>query len=107
VFTEFIPGSVSITFHFDLTIASSATLAPATRGTAYSQQLYASGGTVPYKWKKTSLLPKGLKLTSGGLVTGTPSARLAPGTYQFTALVTDRSSPTKQTQSELFSLTIS
>jgi hypothetical protein len=78
-----------------LTITSS-TLAAATVGTAYTQTLAASGGTLPYTWSITSgSLPAGLTLSSGGVISGTPTAS---GTYKITVTVTDSSNPA-QTQS--------
>jgi hypothetical protein len=50
-----------------------------TRGTAYSVQLNGSGGSSPCKWTKVGKLPKGLKLTKAGVIQGTPSSKLAPG----------------------------
>jgi hypothetical protein len=58
-------------------------------GQAYSVQLTVSGGTGPYKWKKKAALPKGLKLSSGGVLSGKPSSKLAPGTYEIKVEVTD------------------
>jgi hypothetical protein len=55
------------------------TLAPATLpigrvGVAYSQQITASGGTGPYTFSVVSgTLPVGMTLSSGGLLSGTPS----------------------------------
>jgi len=50
-------------------------------GNAYSQQLVANGGTGPYTFSIQSLplgpnttLPAGLTITSGGLISGTPTA---------------------------------
>jgi hypothetical protein len=57
-----------------------------TVGTAISPlQLAASGGTSPYTWSVAGL-PPGLTASTGGLVTGTPSAA---GTYTITATATD------------------
>ena len=50
-------------------------LPDAARGAAYSAQLEAGEGTTPYKWKKVGELPKGLKLSKTGLLSGTPSAK--------------------------------
>jgi hypothetical protein len=56
-------------------------------GTAYSAELQASGGTVPYSWSVTSgPLPLGLVLSSSGILSGIPGA-LATTTTTFT--VTD------------------
>lgn len=61
----------------------------ATRGTVYEAPLSATGGTGPYKWKKVGKLPKGLKLTKAGVIEGTPSSKLAAGSYSFVVEVTD------------------
>ncbi len=58
-------------------------------GAAYSVQLEASGGSAPYKWKKGAKLPRGLKLSKTGLLSGTPSAKLAPGSYPISVRVQD------------------
>jgi hypothetical protein len=54
------------------------TLPNGTVGVAYSQQLTNTGGTSPFVWTKTGTLPAGLSLSSGGLVSGTPSGVEAP-----------------------------
>ena len=64
-------------------------LPAATRGQPYSTQLAAASGTSPYKWKKVGKLPKGLKLSKTGLIHGTPSSKLAPGSYPVGVKVTD------------------
>ncbi|MFQ5498536.1 MAG: M4 family metallopeptidase [Candidatus Zixiibacteriota bacterium] len=63
-----------------------------TAGLAYSKQLQAGGGTPPYAWtdKFGDLTGSGLSLTSGGLLSGTPTA----GTINFTAEVSDAASGT-------------
>ncbi|HEX4222203.1 MAG TPA: putative Ig domain-containing protein, partial [Pseudonocardiaceae bacterium] len=43
-----------------------------TVGTAVSLQLSASGGTAPYTWTASGL-PAGLSISSGGLISGTPT----------------------------------
>ncbi|HEY5024339.1 MAG TPA: putative Ig domain-containing protein [Acidimicrobiales bacterium] len=51
---------------------------------SYRTQLEATGGTAPYKWKKIGgTLPKGIRLRSSGLISGTPRT-LSPGTFTFT-----------------------
>ncbi len=60
-------------------------LPDATVGAAYSVQLYATGGATPYKWKKIGSLPKGLKLHSDGILSGTPKTKDVPNPYSFTA----------------------
>ncbi len=56
-------------------------------GSPYSQALIAVGGIAPYSWSiATGSLPPGLKLSSAGNITGTPTT---VGAYQFMAQVTD------------------
>ena len=56
-------------------------------GTAYSQTIAASGGTAPYTFAKTAgAKPPGLSLTSGGLLSGTPTDA---GIFNFTVTATD------------------
>jgi hypothetical protein len=56
-------------------------------GKAYTTALTGTGGQAPYTWARTAgALPPGLSLGSGGTVSGTPTT---PGTYQFTATLTD------------------
>jgi mono/diheme cytochrome c family protein len=69
---------------------STASLASATVGTAYSQTLAASGGRTPYTWSRYSgTLPTGLTISTSGLISGTPSAT---GTFSFTVRVRDSAS---------------
>jgi len=64
-------------------------------GTAFSYQLTAAGGTLPFVWSIASgSLPPGLGLDSlTGLISGSPTA---PGSVTFTAQVTDSASRTAQ-----------
>jgi len=56
-------------------------------GTAYSQQLTASGGTASYTFTlNAGSLPTNITLSPGGLISGTTSAT---GSYPFTVKVTD------------------
>jgi hypothetical protein len=68
-------------------------------GTAVSLQLSASGGTPPYTWTATGL-PTGLSISTGGLISGTPSAA---GTFSVTATAKDSAAKTGSTS---FSWTI-
>ena len=97
-------GSVIITFSYALTITESGQLPTGFRGEAYSFQLRAAGGTAPYHWKKTSILPRGLKLSSSGVLSGTPSTKLAPGTYSFSVQVADHTKKVHQTATQTFTL---
>jgi hypothetical protein len=78
-----------------LSIVTSA-LSNGTVGTAYSQSVTGTGGTLPYTWTLVAgqgTLPPGLSLGTGGGITGTPTTA---GTYNFTAKVTDAASATAQ-----------
>jgi hypothetical protein len=61
-----------------------------------SQQLTAIGGTAPYTWSVIDTLPTGLSLSSGGLLSGTPTVAAA-GAY-YTLRVTDAASATADTE---------
>ena len=66
------------------------TLPAAIRGMMYKAELAACGGVPPYKWKKVGALPKGLKLSKTGVISGTPSAKkVAPGSHSVGVKVTD------------------
>jgi len=81
--------------------ANPTVLTGVTEGTAYSQAITASGGIGTYIYAKTSgTLPTGVGLSSGGVISGTPTA---PGTYDFTVTVTDAEGCTG---SQAYSLTI-
>ncbi|MFK3648920.1 putative Ig domain-containing protein [Lysobacter enzymogenes] len=71
----------------------------------YSQTLTASGGTPAYSFAVTAgSLPAGLSLSSGGVVSGTPTAG---GTFNFTVTVTDSSTGSgPYTSSQAYSLNI-
>jgi len=72
-------------------------------GSAYAgTTLAASGGTPPYTWSITSgTLPAGLSMTSGGVISGTPTAA---GTSSITVEVTDAAS---NTATKTLSITVS
>ena len=68
---------------------SPASLPDGAPGSGYQQTISASGGTGPYSYAVTSgVLPPGLSLSAGGVLSGTPSA---DGTYPFTVTATDAS----------------
>ena len=77
-------GSV---YYFRATACPAISLTPATLpggafNTSYTQQLTASGGAGPYQYEVSSgVLPRGLSLSSGGLLLGTPTQA---GTFNFT-----------------------
>ncbi|MFN5783542.1 MAG: putative Ig domain-containing protein, partial [Novosphingobium sp.] len=67
-----------------------ATLPNGAVAAAYSQTVSAAGGTGPYTYAVSAgVLPTGLTLSSGGLLSGTPTAG---GTFSFTITGTDSSS---------------
>jgi len=84
-----------------LDIATSS-IANATRGTSFSQQLNATGGKPAYSWALTAgALPGGLTLASStGIISGTPSA---VGTFNFTVTATDAET---HTVSRAFTITV-
>jgi len=73
-------------------VVSTNELPSGTSGTAYQATLMASGGTPSYSWSILSgSLPPGLNLSSGGVISGTPSAA---GAWSFEVQVDDSSSDT-------------
>lgn len=60
----------------------------ATNGLPYSFAFSATGGKAPYTWSALGGLPDGLSLSSSGILSGTPNAKL-PGTIPFALRVTD------------------
>jgi hypothetical protein len=72
-------------------------------GVAYSQTLVATGGVTPYSWSTVGgTLPSGLSLSSGGVISGTPTTS---GTSNFTVQVTDSQAPA-DTATKALSITI-
>lgn len=71
------------------------TLAPTSltdgaQGSAYSQNIVASGGTGPYTYLvATGTLPAGMTLSTAGVLSGTPTS---PGTFTFSVRATDANS---------------
>ena len=90
----------TLTFNVTITPAASpVTVAPATlpaltAGTPFSQTLTASGGLSPYTYTlQSGVLPVGLNLTSGGVLSGTPTQR---GGYTFSIRARDATTPAAQ-----------
>ena len=74
--------SLTVTMLFQISTSS---LPPTTPGQTYAPvQLHAigQGPGATLKWKKAGTFPKGLKLTSAGVLSGTPNVRLVVGTNQ-------------------------
>lgn len=63
-----------------------ATLPTGTVGANYNQTLTASGGAGSYSFSSSGTLPNGLTLTSGGVLSGIPTAT---GTFNFSVTATD------------------
>jgi virginiamycin B lyase len=74
---------------------------------AYSATLAAAGGTPPYRWKKISKLPQGLRLNrTTGVISGTPKKRGA-GTYSITIQLSDSKTPRpRRVTTKTFALTV-
>ena len=68
-----------------LTITTTS-LPAATVGSSYGVTLNATGGTAPYTWSRSGLLPPGLVLNQNGTIVGTPTTA---GSYSFTIAVVD------------------
>ena len=78
---------------------TTAALAPADVGVAYSQPLAATGGTPPYTWSVTGALPPGITV-NGAAIAGIPTAG---GTANFAVQVRDSAGATA---SRPFSITV-
>ncbi|HTY96374.1 MAG TPA: Ig domain-containing protein [Solirubrobacteraceae bacterium] len=99
--------SVTHTYTVNGIAVTTSSLPPATRGSSYSVQLTAAGGTEPYKWTKVGALPKKLKLSKTGLLSGIPSTKLSPGEYPVAVKVTDHAKKPKHTATATLMLEIS
>jgi uncharacterized protein YhjY with autotransporter beta-barrel domain len=99
------PGDV-VTINLSGVFAPPITVSPSSLpngavASAYSQTLTATGGTAPYTFTRDSgTLPAGLTLSTGGTLSGTPTAG---GTFNFTVRATDAAS---QSVTQAYSLTI-
>jgi Putative Ig domain len=91
---------LSGTFHAKGTyFVTNTSLPGATKGTAYSDQLYTSGGKSPYTWSATGL-PAGLSIKSStGLISGKPTA--GAGTFTVKVSVKDGASAKATTSLKL------
>jgi hypothetical protein len=66
---------------------SPSSLSIAVAGVNYSQTITSSGGNGPYAYAQTGALPAGVTLSSGGVLSGTPTVT---GTYPITMTTTDQ-----------------
>jgi hypothetical protein len=79
-------------------------LSPAILGKEYKQYLLASGGRMPYKWRRVQgELPPGLTLSEEGKISGWPERE---GEFTFTVEVQDANTPPQVATREL-TLTVS
>lgn len=84
-------------------ITSTSPLPKATAGQAYNFQLLSSGGIAPVLWTTSGALPTGLTLSSGGLISGTPTQT---GIFSVPIIAKDSCNPNVQSQLKTFSLTV-
>jgi hypothetical protein len=78
-------ATYSVTIAVPTLTITSVAVPNATVGTTLSATFTASGGVPPYTWSATGL-PAGLSVSTGGLLSGAPTA---PGTPSFTLTVKD------------------
>ena len=99
------PGGAGLALASGFAIVTTG-LPGATTGVPYAQQLLASGGSTPYRWRRINgALPKGIHLVPTGLLVGRP--RVGPGTYSFTVQVRDSTPRAHLEAVESLSLTVS
>jgi hypothetical protein len=79
----------SVTVDYTGVQITTTSLPTATKGSTYRVTLAATGGKMPYTWSSLSGLPKGLTLSSNGVLSGKP--KVVPGTYTVTVQVLDKS----------------
>lgn len=92
-------GSFSQTVDMNSLEVTTGSLPQATVNQPYTVSLNAAGGTSPYGWQiSAGQLPPAVGLTSDGKISGTPTAT---GQYNFTAEVSDSSSPVKTASAKL------
>jgi hypothetical protein len=98
--------SASLSLTVTLTITTSG-LASAAMGDKYNQTLTGAGGMLPYTWALATgspQLPPGLTLISStGVISGLPTAA---GQFQFTVQLSDSASPTPNTATKQFTITV-
>ncbi|WP_349779572.1 putative Ig domain-containing protein [Xanthomonas sp. WHRI 7065] len=79
--------SYTLSITAPVVVIAPTTLSAATRGTAYSQTLSASGGTAPYTYAVSAgSLPAGITLASNGTLSGTATVE---GSFNVTVTATD------------------
>jgi outer membrane autotransporter protein len=92
--SDFITVTVTIQAPTSPITVNPASLPALSAGTPFSQTLTSTGGLAPYTYAlQSGTLPPGLTLSSGGVISGTPTQR---GGYGFTVRSTDATTPTAQ-----------
>ena len=96
---------------FTLTVGAlqitTTSLPDVTQGVRYSVQLTSSGGLPPIKWQKVGTLPKGLKLSASGVLSGVVVAKNVPaGLYSVTVTAKDSTKKVHETATKTFQLQI-
>ena len=96
-----VASTATVTVSVAAILITPATLPGGQVGTSYSQQLSASGGTGPYTFAVASgILPAGVSLSTGGMLSGTPTAG---GSFTFTIQAKDSGT---RTGSQQYTLTL-
>ena len=107
---QYVPNSadshsrLSIAVGAAFQISTSSPLPPGLGGNPYNVKIQASGGTTPYSFTLASgAPPAGLTLQSDGTLSGVPSTA---GSFLFSVMATDSTTPTPQTQIKPLAITI-
>ncbi|HEX4441896.1 MAG TPA: Ig-like domain repeat protein [Thermoanaerobaculia bacterium] len=97
-----VPDFVALLF---IQVPNGGALPAAVVGTSYTTTLTAAGGKPPLTWVLApgSVLPTGLTLSTGGVISGTPSGS---GSFTFSVKVSDSTAGTPQTATQTFQLTV-
>lgn len=97
-------AAYSVTIAAPTITVDTTSLSAGTVGAGYNETILVSGGNAPYSFNVTSgSLPAGLMLSSGGLLSGTPTAG---GSFTFTITATDSTSGGTYTGSRSLTLNI-
>ncbi len=97
-------AAYSITVSAPTIVVSPSTLPAGTVAAAYSQTITASGGTTPYVFSLDSgTLPAGLTLTTGGVLSGTPTQG---GSFPITIKATDATAGGTYSGTQTYTLVI-
>ena len=89
---------LTLDLHCSVLNLETTSLPKAMRGVHYEATLVAGGEDPPFKWKKTAALPKGLKLSKAGVLSGTVNAKkVGVGVYPVSVQVSDAKRHTAST----------